>query len=234
TPPPAPEPSTSALKARLPGLIVEARRDMGGAAGGRREPDGADQFARGRVEVAVARGTGNRERGYGAGRADGEGDPDHPPRAAGARRGRIEEAAADRPADLRGVGGLRGALAGAEWLGVSGRPVSREAVVRRGSGARLRSLVSGLCRTGSGFGRGSIRRGGGAGLGGASSTGAGGGGGASTGGSGGCAASGGGAGSSTTGGGGGCGSTGAGATTGGGGGSGADCSVGLGSAAGGA
>ena len=59
TPPPAPEPRTSALSRALVGDIVEARRDMGRAARRRGKPSPLHQGTRRRVEIAVARGTGD-------------------------------------------------------------------------------------------------------------------------------------------------------------------------------
>src|SRR5579872_1008605 len=108
TPPPAPEPSATALNRWLVGLIVEARRDMNGAAGGRREPGPLHQRTRRGVEIAVAGGAGDRKRGHRAGRADREGDADLAPCAARARALRIEEAAADDAAHLPAIGGTRG------------------------------------------------------------------------------------------------------------------------------
>ena len=108
TPPPAPAPRTSALSRALVGDIVEARRDMGRAARGRGKPASLHQGTRGRVEIAIARGTGDRKRAYRAGRADRERDAHDSLRAAGASRGRIEEAATNGGTHLPYIGGHRG------------------------------------------------------------------------------------------------------------------------------
>ena len=114
TPPPAAEPSTSALSRGLAGDIIEARRDVSRAARGRGEPTSLHQGARRRVEIVVARGTRDRERGHRARWADGETrHPRRPSRRVRGRR-RIEHAAADGGAHLADIGRLRrGASGGA-------------------------------------------------------------------------------------------------------------------------
>src|SRR5580704_11023362 len=87
----------------LAGGIVEVRCDPGGATRRRREPSPLHQGARRRVEVVVARGTGDRERGHRAGRADAEGDADHALSSASAGCVRIEETTADFGAHLRDI-----------------------------------------------------------------------------------------------------------------------------------
>lgn len=66
------------------------------------------QGARRGVEVVVTRGAGDRERGHGAGCADGETHAHHALRAACARGGRIKHAAANGGAHLPTIGRKRG------------------------------------------------------------------------------------------------------------------------------
>jgi hypothetical protein len=93
---------------RLAGDIVEACRDMGGAARGRGKPTSLHQGARRRVEVVVARGTGDRKRAHRAGWPDGETHNHYSRRAASARCGGIEEATADGGAHFPNIGRKRG------------------------------------------------------------------------------------------------------------------------------
>ena len=78
------------------------------AARGRGKPTSLHQGARRRVEVVVARRTGDREGAHRAGWADREGDADNPPRAPRARGVRIEETATDGGAHLPYIGRKRG------------------------------------------------------------------------------------------------------------------------------
>ena len=116
---------------------------MGRAARGRGKPTSLHQGARRRVEVVVARGTGDRERGHRAGRADGERHADDSLRAPGARGFRIEEAATNGGAHLPNIGRKRG----------SARRCARGCACRGsaagslgGSGPRLRLSRSGRSR----------------------------------------------------------------------------------------
>jgi hypothetical protein len=99
--------STSVLSRGLAasvGDIVEACRDMGRAARGRREPTSLHQGARRRVEVVVARRTGDREGTHRPRWTDGEIHTHHTLRPASARGVRIEEAATDGGAYLPYIG----------------------------------------------------------------------------------------------------------------------------------
>ena len=119
TPPPAAEPSTNALNRGadpLAGDIVEARRNVGRAAGRRWEVSRLHQRARRRVEIGVARGSGDRKRSDRPRGADGEGDADDALRAPGAGGGRVEHAAADGGAHLADIGRKRrGARRRTRW-----------------------------------------------------------------------------------------------------------------------
>ena len=110
TPPPAPEPSTSALSrgaGALSGDIVEARRDMDRTAGGGGK--WADWTS---VRAAASRSPSPEEWVIANDvrrprRADRERNPDDAFRSAGAGGLRIEEPAANRRANLRNVSRLR-------------------------------------------------------------------------------------------------------------------------------
>jgi hypothetical protein len=119
---------------------------MGGAARRRGKPTSLHQRARGSIEVVVARGTGDRERAHRAGRPDGETHAHHPLRAAGARGGRIKQAATNGGAHLPNIGRKRGsarcrARRGCAWRRSSGsRPRLRLSRSGR-SPLRLRSRL---------------------------------------------------------------------------------------------
>ena len=118
---------------------------MGRAARGRGKPTSLHQGARRRVEVVVARRTGDREGAHRAGWADREGDADNPPRAPRARSVWIEETATDGGAHLPNIGRKRGSARrcarGCACRGSAAGSLSR-------SGPRLRLSRPGRSRLG--------------------------------------------------------------------------------------